>query len=180
MKFSLKIVLLLILLFTFSCAHQDHKLPKESNVNIVKNLDGNRWGNIYFSGQPSDISLNNLKAKGFKTVINLRAKKEGRYLESHERMVLKKYNLNYYNIPLLMNKDMTDDYISSVTSKIMKHKKEGKILVHCSSGNRVAIWLGGHFKKDHGFSNEKSLSLAKELGLTKEVAEKKLLSYLNR
>ena len=175
-----KILIIALSLIFVSCSHHSGELPKESNVKVTKSLKGNRWGNIYFSGQPNAKSLKSLKKSGFATVINLRKKTEGRYVESWEAGVVKNQGLNYYNVPFDMSVPLSDEYITSVTSKIMKHKKEGKILVHCSSGNRVAIWLGGHFKKDHGFSNKKSLELAKELGLNKRGAENKLDAYLRK
>jgi hypothetical protein len=80
--------------------------------------------------------------------------------------------MNYYNIPFDSKNAMIDYYIMTVTSKVMKHKDEGKMLTPCSSKNKVALWLGAHFKKDHKFSNEKSLRLAKILGLTNTAMEK--------
>lgn len=173
-----KIILVLLALGLFGCAHNHDKLPKESNVTITKNFSGHRWGNIYFSGQPNASVLKNLKADGFATIINLREKTEGPYVESWEQETIKKLGMTYYNVPFSMKDEMNDGYVELVTSKVMKHRKEGKILIHCSSGNRVAVWLGAHFKKDHKFSEDKSLELAKELGLTKPKAEKKLLTYL--
>jgi protein tyrosine phosphatase (PTP) superfamily phosphohydrolase (DUF442 family) len=174
-----KEIILFILVFgVIGCAHKEEKLPNESNVAVTKTLKGHRWGNIYFSGQPSGKALKNLKENGFSTVINLREKNEGKYQENWESKVVKKAGLNYYNIPFSMKKEMTNEYIESVTSKVMNHRKEGKILIHCSSGNRVGVWLGAHFQKDHSFSTEKSLKLAKELGLTNPKAETKLKTYL--
>lgn len=168
---------ILSFLFLFGCSHHQN-MPKESNVEIVKDFKGNRWANIYFSAQPSQAEMEKLKEAGFSAVINLRQKNENNYQESWERKIVRSQGLNYYNIPMSMKTDLNDEFIDSITSKVVKHRKDGKVLIHCSSGNRVAIWLGAHFKKDHGFSNEKSLELAKELGLTKEDAEGKLRSYL--
>jgi len=176
----MKKVYLFICALFLGCAHHHEKMPKESDIAISKSLQGHRWGNIYFSGQPDQKTLKALKRKGFKTVINLREKREGAYQEPWERKLVTTQGLNYYNLPFSMKNEMTDEYISLVTSKIKEHRKEGKILVHCSSGNRVGVWLGAHFKKDHGFSNEKSMTLAKELGLKKEKAQRKLNNYLTR
>ena len=49
---------------------------------------------------------------------------------------------------------ITNEYVEMITSKVMKHRKDRKILIHCSLGNRVAIWLGA-YKKNHKFSNKK-------------------------
>jgi protein tyrosine phosphatase (PTP) superfamily phosphohydrolase (DUF442 family) len=177
----MRIIGLLALLVFWGCSHHDegaHAPQHESGITITKELTGNRWGAIYFSAQPVTSDFSVLKNNGFKTIINLRDKNEGDYKESTESSEVKRLGMNYYNIPFTMKMDMTDEYIEKVTSNVMKHRKEGKILIHCSSGNRVAIWLGGHFKKDHKFSNEKSLMLAKELGLNNSTAEEKLKAYL--
>ena len=154
------------------------KHPTEENIKITDTLRANRYGNIYFSAQPDKASLKQLKDKGFRTVINLRGKEEGAYKESDERKKIKSEGLNYYNIPFDMKKKLTREYVKSVTKKVVKHRSEGKVLVHCSSGNRVGVWLGAHFKDDHKLSDEESVDLAKELGLNNPKAISKLRSYL--
>ena len=67
-----------------------------------------------------------------------------------------------------------------MTTAVKKHRKKGKVLIHCASGNRVGVWLGGHFHKDHGFSKEESLALAKKLGLTQEQAIANVKKYLKQ
>jgi protein tyrosine phosphatase (PTP) superfamily phosphohydrolase (DUF442 family) len=174
-------VILFTTTFMTSCSHSKHKegtSKVEKNVVIGKNLKANRFSNLYLSAQPSLEDLRDLKKQGFSTVINLRGPKE--YDEKAERNLLKTQGVNYYNIPFYKNSKLTDEYITSVTKKVMKHRKEGKLLVHCSSGNRVGIWLGGHFYKDHGLSKDESIKMAKDLGLTKEAAEKKLRLFLDK
>lgn len=176
----MKIVSILLIVFGLSCSHHqdEENTPNESNVGITKSLRGHRWGNIYFSAQPKIDDVNSLHQYGFKTVINLRNKNEPNHHEDFESLTLRKNGINYYNVPFANNGPLTDRYIDAVTSKVMQHRHNGKILIHCSSGNRVAIWLGGHFQKDHKFTKEKSLKLARQLGLNKAGAEKKLLEYL--
>lgn len=175
----MKMILLfsLLSLFTGSCAH--HGAEAKKDTQITKGLTGHNYGKIYFSAQPSEESFGELKESGFAAVINMREKKEKDYSESWERAIVKKQGLAYYNIPFSMKDKMTDSYIDSVTSKIKKHLKNGKVLVHCSSGNRVGVWIGAHFLKDHAYSKEKAMDVAKELGLNKKKAQQKLQSYLD-
>ncbi|MDA8792761.1 sulfur transferase domain-containing protein [Bacteriovoracaceae bacterium] len=181
----MKIILFnfLILIFFISCANNQKNssknFPKETNVSITDSLTGNRWSNIYFSGQPSEKDYQKLREDKFSAVINLREKSEKSYSEKWEQGIAQKNGLAYYNHPFSMNKELTDDYITKVTKSIVKHRKEGKVLVHCSTGNKVGVWLGAHFKKDHKFSSEKSLELAQELGLKKSIAIEKLKAYLS-
>ncbi len=172
-------MLLLSALFLFGCSHHDHdSLPKESNVEIVENLQGNRWDNIYFSGQPAHEDLKKLKAAGFSAVINLRSENEKGHDEVLESKTVESLGLKYYNIPMSMKTELSDKFLDSITSKVVENRKEGKVLIHCSSGNRVGLWLGAHLKKDHQFSDEKSLTLAKELGINRDHVEERLKSYL--
>ncbi|MFT6069321.1 MAG: protein tyrosine phosphatase (PTP) superfamily phosphohydrolase (DUF442 family) [Bacteriovoracaceae bacterium] len=162
-----------------SCAqHEPKNMPNESNVEIVEGLIGNRWANIYFSSQPNTEQMKRLKKSGFASVVNLRQKSEKGYNESREAKVLQNEGLHYYNIPLTMKTELNDEFIDSITSKVVKHRAEGKVLIHCSSGNRVALWLGAHFKKDHSFTDELSLNLSKSLGLTNTEAQERLETYL--
>lgn len=178
-KLGLSLVTLLTASLLASCSHHGkvENSKVEQNLTIGKNLNSYRYDNLYFSGQPSHADLKKLKDQGFKTVINLRGPKE--YDERAEKKIVKRDGLNYYNVPFYKNSKLTNEYISSVTSKVMKHRRDGKILVHCSSGNRVGIWLGGHFYKDHGLSKKESIKMANDLGLTKKGAEKKLRAFLN-
>lgn len=136
----------------------------------------NNVGNIYFSGQPTKEDLKKLKEQGFTTVINMRSPKE--HDEAGERSILQKDGINYYNMPFPKNLKINDDYTDKIYSTIKKNRKSGKTLIHCSSGNRVAIWIGAHFHRHHDTNKEDSISKAKELGLTKSKAEKALKKYL--
>ena len=69
--------------------------------------------------------------------------------------------------------------MNRVTAEVVTQRKAGKILVHCSSGNRVALWVGAHFKKDHGYSADDARAIAKEMGLTKKELKEKLNAYFN-
>lgn len=173
------LILLMTSLLFVSCAHNT-ATKAESNIQITKDLKGTKFANLYFSGQPSGRTIKELKDEGFAAVINLRKKNEGKYQEYWEEAAVKNEELAYYNIPFDMNRELTSAYVDSITQKVVKHRKEGKVLVHCSSGNRVAVWLGAHFKKDHDYSKDASIEVAKTLGLNNAKAEKKLRAYLDR
>lgn len=172
-------VLLLAGLLTFGCAH-GHKAKPESNVQVTKSLKGNKYANLYFSGQPSGKAIKELKDAGFAAVINMRAKTEGKYQEYWEEGAVKNEDMAYYNFPYSMSEEITSEYVDSVTEAVVRNRKNGKVLVHCGSGNRVALWLGAHFNKDHGYSKEQSIEVAKKLGMTSEKVEKKLVKYLEK
>ena len=171
----------IIILFAFflgmlSCAHKN--IGGESNVEITKEFSGHKYKSIYFGAQPSPEAIANLKKNGFVALINMRGTKERNYTESTHRKLVKKHGLQYYHLPLKMGEELTSSYIDSVTALIKRHAKVGKVLVHCSSGNRVSVWIGAHFFKDHKYSKEEARAIARKLGMTKPGAKEKLEEYL--
>lgn len=167
----MKILLSLSLLFFFSCTHMSQK-----TATIGESLSAHQYKNLYFSGQPSDADFKKLKEQGFTHVINLR--RETEYDERAEEKLIKDLGMNYTHHPFPLDLKIDDAYVDKVTGSVLKHRKEGKTLVHCSSGNRVAIWLGAHFKKDHNQSSQNAYDIAEGLGLGKEAAKKALKEYL--
>ncbi len=181
----MKILVGVFLLFcVFSCT--DRSDPTSSIVNnkeqglvIGKNLKAKNFETIYFSGQPDNEDLLALKEQGFETIINLR--KSSEYDEVSEAKLSKELGFHYKQIPFDGRTDqLTDEFISSVTKVVMDQRDKGKILIHCGSGNRVALWVGGHFAKDHKYSAKDAIEMAKKMGLTSAGLEKKLKVYLQK
>lgn len=162
---------ILITLSFFSCGHL-----KSKKVVIGESLSAHQYKNLYFSGQPDDKDFMELKKQGFTHIVNLR--RETEYEERQEQRLVKKLGMNYSHHPFPLDLKVNDDYVDRVTSSVIKHAKEGKTLVHCSTGNRVGIWLGAHFKKDHKQSSKQAFETAEKLGLEKEAAKKALREYL--
>ena len=170
-----KLLLTFVTFLLIACTHTPQKL--QSGMVIGNDLKANRYGTLYFSGQPKLESFSNLKKEGFSTVINLRDPSE--YSEGKERSKALESGLKYYNIPFQAKAPLTDSYIQKLTSQVMKVRKTGKVLIHCSSGNRVGVWLGGHFFKDHKYSKLESLKVVKQLGLSHQAALRKLQDYFD-
>lgn len=159
-----------------SCATPSKIL--EEKVKIGDELEASKYSNLYFSAQPTMKDFENLKKQGFVAVINLREKTE--YNEGEEKSKLKELDLVYENIPFSKKSKLTEDYINSVTQAVVKNRTQGKVLVHCSSGNRVGIWLGGHFYKDHNYTEEAAKAVATKLGLKSEDAKEVLNNYFKK
>lgn len=169
---------ILSLLFLISCSHHKNKKMIQNDIQIGRDLKANSYSDIYFSSQPKEKDFEALKTQNFKTIINLRSPTE--YDQKSEEYVVKKLGMTYINIPFSKDMSLNDKYISKVTKEVMSNREKGKILIHCSTGNRVGIWLGGHFYKDHGLTKDESLTIAKKLGLKKDKAIKKLELYLTK
>lgn len=168
----MRLASLLAFFLISACVH------KPSNLTSLNDgFDAYRYEDLYFSGQPSQDDFRSLKDQGFVAVINLRQPEE--YDEASEREQIASLGLAYESAPMLGSGPLSDEEVIAITAAVKKHKDKGKVLVHCGSGNRVAVWLGAHFHQDHGYSKQQASEKAKSLGLTKSGAEKKLSDYLS-
>lgn len=168
----------LALLFLFSlanCSHSSHK-PIMS-ATLQQQLQTSHYGNIYFSAQPTMAQIKALKHQGFATVINLRSPSE--YNELRERKTVNREGLKYYNFPIVGSEPISEVTMDNITQTIQDNRSKGKVLVHCSTSNRVGLWAGVHFYKDHGYSKTEAIEAGKKADITKDFIEQKLRDYLN-
>lgn len=170
------IVVLIIALGMSACTSTSDK--KDSSVVTIGNdLSARKFSNIYFSGQPQEKDFKILKKQGFALVVNLRDPKE--HDEANEKKQVNQTGIEYVNIPFASSASLDDPFIEEVTKEVLKHRQKGKILIHCSSGNRAGVWAGGHFYKDHGYTKQKSIEISQQLGVTSRGALDKLKLYLD-
>ena len=85
-------------------------------------------------GKPSIEALENAKAQGFKTVIDLRTPPEG--TKTEERQV-KTLGMNYYNVPV-QGSNVSDLQVDQVT-QVLSDPDNYPIILHCGSGYRVNL-----------------------------------------
>ncbi len=182
MKFALKMILLLFVFLVSGCSHLQVSDKVDEQIehidHLISGFSATRYSNIYFSGQPPLDSFDKLKALGFQNIVNLRTSNEGNYDEKTEAQRVKEAGLNYTHIPVRGSAPLTDQKIEEITQAIVKNRSLGKTLVHCSSGNRVALWAGGQFYKDHGVSKEDAQKIARQIGLTKVSLQENLKNFL--
>ena len=152
---------------------------KTKKVEIAKGLKAYQYMNVFFSGQPNEANYAELKKAGFASVINLRQENEGTYMEADEEKAVLKLDMNYTHIPMSGKDQLDNEMVDRISRALKKHRKEGKTLIHCGSGGRVALWLGGHFFRDHKFSKKEAMRLAQDLGLSSPAHQKNLKRYLD-
>ena len=88
------------------------------------------------AGQPSPRALAELKAMGFKTVINLRTVPEG---PADERALVESQGLRYVQVPLTPDSFSLAD--AEAVQKVLDDPAAGPVLLHCASSNRVGgVW----------------------------------------
>jgi protein tyrosine phosphatase (PTP) superfamily phosphohydrolase (DUF442 family) len=139
----------------------------------AKNVVGVK--HLYISSQPDAETFAIARKRGVSRVINLRDPAES---EWDEENTAEQAGLGYYNVPIAgKGQSFNADAINQISALVKQHKDE-KILLHCSSGNRASAWLAIHLVKDHEFSTDNAISLAKQTGLTSPVIEVRVNQYL--
>lgn len=181
-------ILALMIIFTFGCSpkSKDEKLyPHQGDVSkveaIVDNLSGVKFSNIYFSGALTKEQIEQLKEKGFSTIIDLRPPQEvgeEGLTPIQEKTAVEENEMAYFNVPFGKERPLKQTLIDATTAIVKEKRESGKILIHCSTGNRSASWMGAHFYRDHDYNKDQALAIAKDVGLYKEDATMRLKSFL--
>lgn len=113
------------------------------------------------AGQPTPDGLRSLKARGFKTVINLRTESEPGVRE--EEAALKEQGLTYVWVPFSAA-TFSQEKVDQVR-RALENPASGPILLHCATANRVgAVWTV--IEAQRGKSYEEALAAGKAIGLT--------------
>jgi uncharacterized protein (TIGR01244 family) len=121
-------------------------------------------------GQPSAEGLAQLKAMGFKTVINLRTEREGARAEQE---TVEKAGLRYVWVPMTAETFSASD-VARVAS-VVDDESAGPVLLHCASAGRVgAMWAALEASKG------KPLDEAEAAGRTVGLASPALVEAFRR
>ena len=129
---------------------------------------------VYLSSQPTKAGFANAKARGVKTVLDLRRPQE---TDHDDRALVTGEGLEYVNVPIAGLDGLTDDNFAAVR-EILRDPSRRPILVHCASANRVgAVWYA-YRRLDQGISAERALWEAREVGLSKKPLETRAVEYV--
>lgn len=156
------IILCFLVVFCVNGFATDAK-PTLKPLTLSNHLAAQNYGDIFFSGQPTEAQLKELRKQGFATVISLRSTSESEGY--NEAQTAKSNGLDFVRIPISNPKEMTPEKVDEITKAVSGGKSKGRVLVHCASGGRVGLWAGAHFKKDHGYSEEQAMKVAKGIGM---------------
>jgi uncharacterized protein (TIGR01244 family) len=111
---------------------------------------------------------------GVAHVINLRPPQETP--ELNEAAIVTKAGMAYYNIPIAGADDLTHDSAKQLDTLLRKIGNE-KVLIHCSSGNRVGALMALRAAWMQNTSIEEAIKMGERYGLTKLLPEvRKLLA----
>jgi len=132
---------------------------KESKLGDTKPVHA--FGNLYLAGQPAPEDLPLLKAEGIKTVISLRHKKE---LAWDEASAVERSGMKFVPIPFGAAQQLKPEVFDKVLS-ILRDQRQGPMVLHCGSANRVgAIWYA-YRVLDGKLSPEAAKKEAQKVGL---------------
>ncbi|PCI45636.1 MAG: hypothetical protein COB49_09830 [Alphaproteobacteria bacterium] len=155
-------------------AHEsDLGLKKEPPIGTLIGVTSlQNW--LYMAGQPDQMTIMELKDKGFEVVINIRGKEE---MNFDEKALVEENNMAYFNVPLLKDGEIQEQAVIDILA-VVEANRDKKILFHCTSGNRIAAWFAAHLIRDKGYEKERAITLAKQAGLTSANTERMLRNYL--
>lgn len=127
------------------------------------------FGEVFLASQPQPEDFQHASDGGIKTVVNLRKPDE---VEWDEEAVVTGLGMEYHSVPYKAVVELTDEVFDEVR-ELLNAPGNKPLMLHCSSGNRVAaVWIA-HRVLDDGVSFEVAEAEAKEIGL-------KLPAYANR
>lgn len=111
------------------------QIPEAADSSAIPNYRVVRPG-LATAGQPSAEALKQLKAQGFKTVVNLRTEAEG---AKDEEATIREAGLTYVWVPISPATFSLEDV--KAVAKVLDDPAAAPVLLHCSSANRVgAVW----------------------------------------
>lgn len=127
---------------------------------------------VLTGGQPAQDDWRALAGQGVTTVVNLRPREELPHRD--EAAEVEAAGLRYHAIPVANAGDLTGAKARELWSLLQQ--ADGKVLVHCASGNRVGALLALAAAQAGGHAPEQALELGKRAGLGS--AEPKVREHL--
>ncbi|SDQ28110.1 TIGR01244 family protein [Pseudoxanthomonas sp. CF385] len=116
---------------------------------------------LHTGGQPTAEDLQRLKHEGVRTVIDLRGPQEARgFDEAREAEAL---GMAYIALPISGKDDISAEKAKALHTLLQD--REGGVLLHCASGNRVGALLALGAAQIDGLPADEALALGRAAGL---------------
>lgn len=140
------------------------------SVQRLHTLDG-----VFLGSQPAAADLEQAKAGGVRTIVDLRPAAEDRGFD--EPALAASLGLAYHSVPFQKPEELTDAVFDR-TRALFREPANRPMFVHCSSGNRVgAVWLA-YRVLDGGLAWEDALAEARLVGLKLPAYETRAQEYV--
>jgi protein tyrosine phosphatase (PTP) superfamily phosphohydrolase (DUF442 family) len=120
-------------------------------------------GNVVIGSQPSAEVLEYLAAQGYETIVSTRAPEE---IDWDEAAVVEELGMRFVNIPMPGPVEAISDEQLAAFAAVME-TGEGRMLLHCGSGNRVAGLWGAWLAEYKDIDPAEALRLAELGGMTR-------------
>jgi uncharacterized protein (TIGR01244 family) len=118
-------------------------------------------------GPPSPETIAEMKALGYSTIINMRTMSEPGVAE--EAALAEAAGLHYVHIPV---GGTTANFRNALAlSQALETAPEGRILLHCGSGNRVGAMWGLKEAIEQGLNQDEAAEVARRSGMRSEQLE---------
>lgn len=127
------------------------------------------YDRFYIAGQPDEAALERAREHGVTMVINLRGESESDW---DEASVAGSLGLDFHRYPVNGAAPELEAEPFEQANAAVLQAPEGKILVHCASGNRASAWLAVYLVQHAGVSREQALAVARETGLKGSLADR--------
>lgn len=131
---------------------------------------------IVTAGQPSAAQFEELAQSGVKTVIDLRPPEEPRGFD--EPATARAAGLAYHNIPVsaaTLGDAQFDEF-----RRLAGAERDGTLLVHCATANRVGALLIPYLMIDKGHMRGDALEIARSVGLRSDDLAQMAISYAEK
>lgn len=130
---------------------------------------------LLVSGQPTPEALEQAKARGFRTVINLRAPGEaGAWEEGPKALSL---GLRYLALPIPNAEALTEENARRLAA-VLNDPESAPVLLHCATGNRAGALLALKAGLVDGLPASAAIALGRDAGMTKPALEAAVRSRL--
>lgn len=143
----------------------------------IPGLTGKIWQvhNFYLAAQPTVASLEALRGRGVRTVINLRGPDEA--VDFDEPAVVQALGLGHVRIPVnpqLLDDAKIDEFIAAVKSS------RRQTLIHCASAVRASALWAAYLGSNYGLSADRCIALAEQSGLKGDELKAAVRGYMER
>lgn len=135
--------------------------PVTVETTTIKNLKQD--GDFYVGGAPTPEGLDDMKARGVTTIVDLCQANEATF---DEEAAARARGLRYIHLPMtsdLLTTQQADQFIDSLRA----HDNE-KVLIHCAGGNRAAAMYGLYLGAEKKCPADEAIRRAKQAGLKSE------------
>ena len=124
---------------------------------------------VHVTGQPDDAAFAAYSAAGYRTIVNFRPSSEG---ADRERELVAANGMQYFHLPVAGAGITWGD--ADALAKILAGSGNGKVLLHCSSGNRVAGVWALYASRHGGLSPEAAVAEGRRVGPLQPNVERRL------